>query len=199
MRRFSLTLQPGTYYWEESSDIQGCQNASRRSHWRSIGSSWRLASSPASLSLTALVLLVRVHYYLKKWTTQKLLQGVIFLCSCTRSVFFLTVHFHWVYVTSHWDEQTQTQSWTAQAFRRIFSFLTNCLAFCFLARQQFCFCTGQKCIIQLKIESKFMRCGFDLYALPQTCASISCRSLCGLCMVSQAVSSSWNRPLRLCV
>ena len=57
------------------------------------------------LSLTALVLLVRVHYYLKKWTTQKLLQGVIFLCSCTRSVFFLTVHFHWVYVTSHWDEQ----------------------------------------------------------------------------------------------
>ena len=74
-------------------------------------------------------------------------------------------------MTSHWDEQNSDSILNGAGFPTyLFVLNESCLAFYFLARQQFCFCTGQKCIIQLKIESKFMRCGFDLYALPQTCA-----------------------------
>ena len=68
------------------------------------------------LSITTLVLLGRVHYYLKKWTTQKLLQVMIFLCSCTRCIFFLGVHFHWVYVTVHWDEQNSDSILNGRGF-----------------------------------------------------------------------------------
>jgi|EP00945_MAST-04E_sp_MAST-4E-sp1_P008694 hypothetical protein len=57
------------------------------------------------LALTTIISFIRVHYYTKDWTVQKLLQLVIFLCNTSRAIFFFGVHFNWEEVTAAEDQQ----------------------------------------------------------------------------------------------